>query len=356
MISVFNVAKFIDAINPEYADLVDRALYKFSQKKYNNPELDDDIENLSDDILEQSKYFSQEDKFDPDVPLNAAKYYADTTEFLVNYFAQTFIDKGATPEHALYNMLYFMSLLKIDPDDDMVPDILEAFKDRYLETDEYLNVDAKPIPLATSKVGHFNDLLHVYRFPYKKYLNISEEPAAVTPVKKTKPGSSVGKGIATIGTGIAAVETLSDSDSGFAPYNPTEAGNSLNYSSSGNLSIKDIAMLARKVGFSGDNLVKAVAIAWAESKGQPAAHNTNASTGDNSYGLWQINMIEHLNPANRRRNFGINSNEELFKPETNAKAAYVMSGGHNFTPWTTYKEGTYLQYVPEVKQQINKLF
>jgi hypothetical protein len=80
----------------------------------------------------------------------------------------------------------------------------------------------------------------------------------------------------------------------------------------------------------------AAAIAMAESGGNPRAHNTNAGTGDNSYGLWQINMLGDLGPE-RRKKYGLTSNDQLFDPATNARVMKGESGsGTNWTPWTTY--------------------
>lgn len=80
------------------------------------------------------------------------------------------------------------------------------------------------------------------------------------------------------------------------------------------------------VGFKG----KALKVAWAvtkkESGGRPVAHNDNVSTGDNSYGLFQINMIGDLGAA-RRDKFGLDTNAQLFDPVTNAKIAFHMTGG-----------------------------
>jgi len=91
-----------------------------------------------------------------------------------------------------------------------------------------------------------------------------------------------------------------------------------------------------------------VAIALAESGGDSGAHNPDASTGDNSYGLWQINMLGDLGP-DRRQKFGIESNEELFDPVTNAKAAkYVLEKGGGLTAWSTYKgegKGRYAEFL-----------
>lgn len=89
----------------------------------------------------------------------------------------------------------------------------------------------------------------------------------------------------------------------------------------------------------------AAAIAMAESAGNPMSHNGNAGTGDNSYGLWQINMIGSLGPA-RRAQYGLPSNEALFDPVTNARVAVAMSGnGTNWSPWTTYISGAFRRYL-----------
>lgn len=87
------------------------------------------------------------------------------------------------------------------------------------------------------------------------------------------------------------------------------------------------------VGFRGKALEVAWGIVMRESRGGPTAHNGNANTGDNSYGLFQINMIGGLG-ADRREKFGLKTNEELFDPVTNARIAFHMSGGgEDFGAW-----------------------
>jgi hypothetical protein len=94
--------------------------------------------------------------------------------------------------------------------------------------------------------------------------------------------------------------------------------------------IKNILELA---GFEGKALKTAFGIVLKESTGRPYAHNQNSSTGDNSYGLFQINMIGSLGPA-RRSEFGLTDNEELFSPLKNAEIAYIISdGGTDWGPW-----------------------
>jgi hypothetical protein len=98
----------------------------------------------------------------------------------------------------------------------------------------------------------------------------------------------------------------------------------------------ELKNLLKLVGFEGTALKQAWAIVIKESNGRPKAHNKNSNTGDNSYGLFQINMIGALGPA-RLEKYGLKSNEELFDPVVNARIAYQMSGGgNNFSAWKVY--------------------
>lgn len=101
----------------------------------------------------------------------------------------------------------------------------------------------------------------------------------------------------------------------------------------------------RQAGFRGDALRTAYAVAMAESGGRATAYNPDAATGDNSYGLFQINMLGDLGPA-RLRQFGLSRNEDLFDPLTNARVAFRMSGGgRDWSPWSAYKNGAYKKYL-----------
>lgn len=88
----------------------------------------------------------------------------------------------------------------------------------------------------------------------------------------------------------------------------------------------EIYLLARGAGFAPEAAVKMTAIALRESGGNPAAFNDDAKTGDKSYGLWQINMFRSLAPE-RIRLFSLASEQDLFTPEVNARAAYILSNG-----------------------------
>ena len=89
----------------------------------------------------------------------------------------------------------------------------------------------------------------------------------------------------------------------------------------------------QKAGFKGEALKTAWAIAKRESGGRATAYNPDRSTGDDSYGLFQINMLGGMGPS-RRKQFGIKRNEDLYDPLVNAKAAFQMSkGGKDFGAW-----------------------
>lgn len=108
----------------------------------------------------------------------------------------------------------------------------------------------------------------------------------------------------------------------------------------------------RQAGFDDQRARLMTAIAMGESGLNPQAHNPNAATGDNSYGLTQINMLGNLQGP-RLKEFGIESNEQLFDPLTNAKAAYSVSGGgQNFSPWSVYKKGAHQQYIDDVERAL----
>jgi hypothetical protein len=89
------------------------------------------------------------------------------------------------------------------------------------------------------------------------------------------------------------------------------------------LELKELLSL---VGFEDKALKQAWAIAMKESTGRPKSHNGNTNTGDNSYGLFQINMIGGLG-EDRREKFDLKQNSDLWNPVLNAQIAHHMSGG-----------------------------
>ena len=122
-----------------------------------------------------------------------------------------------------------------------------------------------------------------------------------------------------------------------------------NVPTGGTLNQEEIARAARAAGFPEDKVATMTAIAMAESSGDSAAINNNPNTGDLSYGLWQINMLGDMGPE-RRKLFGIKSNEELLDPLTNAKAAYKIYELQGYAAWSVYKSGKYRDYMVSAKK------
>lgn len=106
------------------------------------------------------------------------------------------------------------------------------------------------------------------------------------------------------------------------------------------LALSELRELAARAGFPDPNT--AAAIAMVESSGDPLAKNI--SPREQSYGLWQINVLAHPQ-------YDPNA---LFDPTFNAQAALaISSGGSNWHPWQTSSEpgphgepAPYLQYMP----------
>lgn len=106
------------------------------------------------------------------------------------------------------------------------------------------------------------------------------------------------------------------------------------------LSDNAIGGYAAQGGFSGGGLVMAIAIALAESGGNPqaAGYNRNSAGTVTSVdrGLWQINNYWHSEV----------SDSCAYDPRCAAGAAYrISAAGTNWQPWSTYQSGAYKQYL-----------
>lgn len=118
-------------------------------------------------------------------------------------------------------------------------------------------------------------------------------------------------------------------------------------------SFDELVQLFLDAGGRHDQAVTAAAIASAESNGcryalagpadvRPVKACTYRHTdGENSYGLWQVNIAPGANPQY--------AGWDLFDPLTNARAAVAISlAGSDWTPWSTYNNGAYLAKLPGV--------
>lgn len=120
---------------------------------------------------------------------------------------------------------------------------------------------------------------------------------------------------------------------------------------SGGATISDLIGYARAAGFAGADLVTAVAVALAESGGDPKAYNpetaAGAPEGKGSYGLWQIYLNAHPEFEGW----------DLYDPQKNALAAFSVyqAAGNSFHPWSTFKNGIYTAHVNSVFTEVQSL-
>lgn len=91
------------------------------------------------------------------------------------------------------------------------------------------------------------------------------------------------------------------------------------------LTALQIIGFAHGAGFPATECVTMAALALRESAGDPAAHNGNAATGDDSYGLWQINL-RSPEIAALVKSMGL-APADLLDPANNARVAFAMYGG-----------------------------
>ena len=110
------------------------------------------------------------------------------------------------------------------------------------------------------------------------------------------------------------------------------------------LSRSQIEAVAVKAGFAGEDLAIAVAIAFAESGGDPNSYDpetaAKAPAGQGSIGLWQIFRMEHPEFTTA----------DLTDPQVNACAAFSIyrNARSTFAPWATYMEGKYKAFLAPV--------
>ena len=111
------------------------------------------------------------------------------------------------------------------------------------------------------------------------------------------------------------------------------------YENAHSLTDSQLVELLKAVGFKGQGLKTAWAVAKAESNGRPFAFNGNTKTGDSSYGIFQINMLGTLGP-DRRNKFDLDLNAELFSPVKNAEVVFYMTkGGTDWSSWSSINNG-----------------
>ena len=131
------------------------------------------------------------------------------------------------------------------------------------------------------------------------------------------------------------------------------------YPSSQSYDAEKLTNLARSVGIPEDKVSTMVAVALAESGGNPTIDTVKSGLdpekkNEFSLGLWQINMIGRMGEE-RRKQFGISSDEELYDPVVNAKAALSILNSQGLTAWGAYTNNSYKEYLPAAQASFEKV-
>lgn len=121
------------------------------------------------------------------------------------------------------------------------------------------------------------------------------------------------------------------------------------------LSPNEIAHVAQAAGFTGDDLVTAVAVCLAESDGETTAMGRSkaidSNTGNRDHGLWQISNKWHQRNGDGTPGKLLKAGNTWRDPFVNARLAKQIydGAGHKFTPWSVFNSGSYKQYIPDAK-------
>lgn len=118
--------------------------------------------------------------------------------------------------------------------------------------------------------------------------------------------------------------------------------------------ITDAVKLFSEVGFKNESLLKATAIAIAESNLSPLAVGDVSLQNEKwgpSIGLFQIRSLK--NPGAYSYPDNLRDASKLYDARFNAQAAFAISkNGTDFNPWSTYTQNNYKAYINKVTTAI----
>lgn len=142
------------------------------------------------------------------------------------------------------------------------------------------------------------------------------------------------------------------------------------------MTIRDVALAARRAGFKADQLVTEIAISGAETGGLFDAESTNDTrrftelVGVKGSGPWHWRdpltderLPDYVDPEYSVGSLNINLLVHDQVPESQARDyqgaadyAYVIStGGTNFGPWSTFTGGAYNAYMPAAREAVEAI-
>jgi hypothetical protein len=181
--------------------------------------------------------------------------------------------------------------------------------------------------------------------------NSTTENALVAMEAVTRQNMSLAESMAAFsGSGVSAMST--DTNSAGRQDARTDRGSKGGTRSNGNYAVpagamnpRDIAIILKRRGFPDGAIWKMLAISHRESRWIPTKHNTKPP--DDSYGLFQINMMGDMG-AGRRKLWSkwLNNDKDLFDPKHNIHAARLLfADGSGIKHWNY--NGSWKNGIPE---------
>ncbi|AJT69444.1 hypothetical protein T261_7847 [Streptomyces lydicus] len=112
------------------------------------------------------------------------------------------------------------------------------------------------------------------------------------------------------------------------------------------MNLTELRALATQVGFAGNDIKIAAAVAMAESAGDPAAVG-DEGLADNkwgpSFGLFQIRSLRHPEQFTPPDTFRVAG--KLKDPLYNTETAKAIKDAHGWNQWSTFQNGAYRQHM-----------
>lgn len=114
----------------------------------------------------------------------------------------------------------------------------------------------------------------------------------------------------------------------------------------------EVAQAASEAGFTGEDLVTAVAVSKRESDWRPRVIGIlNPKSPD--YGLWQISGLWHSELLDRYDWTDPRENAEMAR-HLFLEAERMYGEGNGFTPWHVYTRGTYTKSLEEAREAVEE--
>lgn len=209
------------------------------------------------------------------------------------------------------------------------------------------NSQGGPVQLLTNQAKHYGiDTKPILSSPEAQRLSQYSAAAPWATQRYNAAGGNYRQQMFQLQRIVEAQARAANAGKGPAPTVTVKSGPSVG--------TKDLIKLGLSQGLTPEKAITMAAVALGESGGRPGAHNPNRSTGDNSYGLWQINMIDELGPE-RARALGIKDYNQLKDPNINARAMKMILNSQGLNAWSVHRNRLHLQYLPEARRAYAEL-